>query len=143
MAEDRTLRWPIVAATAGMMLAVAVGCRQSEQGDGAARISPIDEPRDTAGKTTTAPSKGSAKYPARRFNSRLPLRVWVIRTPGGEWTPGGREWSLSTTPARADVEIPACHLWCVSVRKGFDMQQVPDLVAEVRAKRVPGLSYLQ
>jgi hypothetical protein len=77
-----------------------------------------------------------ATLPARQFNSKLTLEVWV----SPKISDRSNDKLLGKTPANAPLEIPACEGWNVVPQAPISF---PALVDEINAQHIPGLSLPQ
>ena len=78
-------------------------------------------------------SRSAAALPARQFNSKLALQVYLDPEKGlfSEMGP-----LVGTTPSDKPLMIPAGKMWCVVPGPGVTNQQ---LVAEINTQQIPGL----
>jgi hypothetical protein len=105
-------------------------------GGGAEVSSPVA--KETLGATGPVAADGPAavkRYPARQFNSKVPLYVYVCVNSSDavtevELQPVGR------TPTDKPLEIPACDAWWVSPAGA----PLADVIKEVQAQALPGLA---
>jgi len=73
------------------------------------------------------------RFAARTFNSEIAFSVWVQETSGHMRDINGVGRTPSTTP----LEIPACWLWGVRIRKPVNDWDL--LIREINQNEVPGL----
>ncbi len=92
--------------------------------EGDATIELISEPPALSEPEQAADTGG------RTFNSDLPLKVYIVRTPDAE-----EEW-VGTTPSQTPVEIPECQYWYVMPHGPVDFEK---LSQEVLSADIPGL----
>jgi Leucine-rich repeat (LRR) protein len=79
-------------------------------------------------------SQSIASLPARQFNSKLALQVYLDPEAGMFSDMGPL---LGTTPSDKPLSIPKGRMWCVVPGAGATNDQ---LVAEIRAQQIPGLA---
>ena len=69
-------------------------------------------------------------FPARQFNSELPLRVQIQERSDSAWK------DVGSTPSEKPIEVPACHTWRVVPSSETPIRQI---VKEMEAQRIPGV----
>jgi len=72
------------------------------------------------------------RFPSRKFDSDLPLRVYVE-------PPVGKGPLLGSTPTPQPLEIPECDFWYVQPSGPLSDNQWEALVCELTEKEIPGL----
>jgi hypothetical protein len=103
-----------------------------QQSDVASKIfiSPVFKSDDVS----MAHSKSIASLPAREFNSKLSLQVYLDPATGMFSDPGER---LGSTPSEKPLAIPAGRMWYIV--PGADVPR-EELAAEINRQQIPGLA---